>query len=77
MCDSLLELPLNLHSHRGRVCAQPDADGGWDVTTEVDGRKVASDHCGDWHRVERYRARMQRWLEAAEDTEFEHHATLM
>jgi hypothetical protein len=43
-------------------CAHPDANGGWDVTTNVDGREIGSDHCGDWHRFERYRARMQRWL---------------
>jgi hypothetical protein len=77
MPELLLELPLTLRAHRARVCAQPGVDGGWAVRTEVDGREVASDFCGDWHRVERYQARMQRWLEAAERTEVERAATLM
>jgi hypothetical protein len=62
MTDLVVELPLTLHAHRGRVCAQPDAAGGWDVTTELDGHEISAEYCGDWHRVERYRERMQRWL---------------
>ena len=76
MSEFIVELPLMLHAHRARVCAQPDADGGWDVTTELDGRPIGADYCGDWHRVERYRARMQHWLETAEPAELRQAAAL-
>lgn len=32
---------------------------GWDIRVELDGRVVAIEHYGDWHRVERCRA----WFE--------------
>ncbi len=60
------ELPLDLEHHTARVYAHADPEGGWDVTTEVDGRAIATDYCPDWRRVERFRARMQRWLQDAE-----------
>ena len=62
----VVELPLTLEFHRARICAQPGAAGGWDATTEVDGQSIGTRYCGDWHRVERYRARMQHWLETME-----------
>jgi hypothetical protein len=35
------------------VCIKPAVHGGWNVTATVDGRVLATRHCGDWHRAER------------------------
>jgi hypothetical protein len=40
------------------------ADGGWDVTTRLDGRVVATRHCTDWHRAERARRQFEFMLHA-------------
>ena len=32
---------------------------GWDIYVELDGRRVTSEPCTDWHRVERHRARLE------------------
>lgn len=37
---------------------------GWDIRVELDGRLVAVEHCGDWHRVERRRTRLEGQLAA-------------
>jgi hypothetical protein len=29
--------------------------GGWQITATLDGQVVATQHCDDWHRVERVR----------------------
>ena len=34
--------------------------GGWQVTATLDGRVFATQHCDDWHRVERVRDRFAR-----------------
>lgn len=34
--------------------------GGWQVTATLDGHVVASQHCDDWHRVERVRDHLAR-----------------
>jgi hypothetical protein len=62
MSDAVLELPLSFGSDDAKVHARRDSDGGFAVSTEVDGREIASDYCPDWRRVERFRARMQQWL---------------
>jgi hypothetical protein len=66
MESTTLELPLDLEHHTARVRVHADPNGGWDVTTELDGRAIATDYCPDWRRVERFHARMQRWLQDAE-----------
>lgn len=65
MADLAHDLPLDLRGHNARVLVEPDDDGGWSVSTEVDGRAVASDYCSDWRGVERFQARMQQWLAMA------------
>ena len=62
MPDAVLELPLTFGRHSARVHARQDSDGGFTVSTEVDGREIASDYCPDWRRVERFCTRMQQWL---------------
>ena len=68
MAEAAHELPLVFEGHAARVCARSDADGGWDVRTEVDGRAIATDYCPDWRSVERFHTRMQQWLKAASAT---------
>ena len=41
-----------------RVYVTP-VERGWDVHGEVDGRIVMTQHCDDWHRVERSCARFE------------------
>ncbi len=65
MADAALELPLDIAGQPARVRACPDDQGGWNVSTEVEGRAIASDYCPDWRSVERFHARMQQWLRAA------------
>ena len=65
MADLARDLPLDFGAHSARVHVEPDNDGGWSVSTEVDGRAVAADYCPDWRAVERFRARMQQWLTMA------------
>lgn len=35
---------------------------GWDVCAALDDRVLARVHCRDWHRVERFRARLEAGL---------------
>jgi hypothetical protein len=46
-----------------------DGDGGWRVSTEIDGRQIGWEHCPTWHLVEQLHRRMQRWLAEAEVAE--------
>jgi hypothetical protein len=66
MPDASLDFQLPFGDRVAQIHARPDDDGGWAVSTEVDGREIASDYCPNWRRVERFRARMQQWLKVAE-----------
>jgi hypothetical protein len=65
MSDAARDLPLDLAGHHAHVVVHADDDGGWLVSTELDGRAIASDYCADWRGVERFHTRMQQWLKAA------------
>lgn len=69
MADGAKEFTVHLNRHDARICVRPGTDGGWDVSTEFDGREVASDYCPNWRQVERFRERMQQWLRRAERLE--------
>jgi hypothetical protein len=44
----------------------PASHDGWDIHVELDGRILATEHCSDWHRVERRRALLEaQFAEAA------------
>lgn len=66
MSQEPTEFPLQLSQHDACVHVRPSRDGGWAVSTEFDGREVASDYCLNWRQVERFRERMQQWLHHAE-----------
>ena len=59
------DLPLFFDGHSALVRVRSDGDGGWGVSTEVDGREIASDYCSNWRSVERFHTRMQHWLNTA------------
>ena len=65
MPNAARDLPLSFNGHAACVHVEPDCDGGWTVSTDVDGRSVASDYCPDWRSVERFHTRMQEWLRLA------------
>jgi hypothetical protein len=65
MSDAARDLPLQFAGHHAHVLVQTDEDGGWLVSTEVDGRQIATDYCPDWRAVERFHSRMQQWLKTA------------
>ena len=65
MPDAARNLPIDLAGHDAHVLVHPDDDGGWTVSTEIDGRKIAADYCSDWRAVERFYMRMQQWLKTA------------
>lgn len=39
--------------HASRVYVTLAEPAGWDIYVEIDGCIVLTDHCTDWHRVER------------------------
>jgi len=65
MADASVNLQLPFGNRVAQIHVRPDDDGGWAVSTEVDGREIASDYCPNWRRVERFRDRMQQWLNVA------------
>jgi hypothetical protein len=69
MPDASVDFQLPFGDRLAQIHARPAEDGGWAVSTEVDGREIASDYCPNWRRVERFRTRMQQWLKAAEAAE--------
>ncbi len=69
MAQDAVDLAVPFGHHEARIHVRPDDDGGWAVSTEVDGREIASDYCAQWRHVERFRARMEQWLKVAAATE--------
>ncbi|MBA3270200.1 MAG: hypothetical protein H0T71_06775 [Acidobacteria bacterium] len=74
MSDAPLDLTVPFGRHDALIRVRPDSDGGWAVSTEVDGREIAADYCPDWRRIERFRTRMQQWLKCAEAEEMRNSA---
>jgi hypothetical protein len=63
------ELPLTFAGHVARIVISSLPDGGWNVCAEVDGRTVGWEQYSNWTQVERFHARMQNWVTAAEAAE--------
>jgi hypothetical protein len=45
-----------------RIRVHQSDNGGWDLPAIADGRVARTEHCADWHRVERRRAMLEDWL---------------
>ena len=60
-----VEMPLSISGHVAKLQVCPADGGGYRVVAVVDGREIAQKYCSDWRRVERFRCRMQMWLQSA------------
>jgi hypothetical protein len=60
-----IELSLASHGHVGTVWVSLARDTGWEVRATIDDRILKTRHCADWHRVERFRLRLERHIESA------------
>jgi hypothetical protein len=45
--------------HTGRFLITLADGAGWDLVAEFDDQSLATQHCRDWHRVERLMARIE------------------
>jgi hypothetical protein len=64
MSAGSIELPLACAGHAGKLHVTLSEANGWDVCVKLDDHIITQAHCGDWHRVERLRARVEAQLRA-------------
>ena len=67
--NGAIEMPLSFAGHTARIVVSPAHDDGWHVRAEVDGRTLGWEHYTHWLQVERFRARMQEWINTAAGSE--------
>ena len=53
MADASLAAVSAANPHASRVYVMLAEPAGWDIYVEIDGCVVLTEHCTDWHRVER------------------------
>ena len=58
-----VELPIAFPGHVAKLQVSLAPGVGYQVSASVDGREIARKQCSDWRRVERFRYRMQMWLQ--------------
>src|SRR5262249_36371588 len=66
MAFQTIELPLACHGHVATVWASLAQHAGWEVCATLDDRILETVHCADWHRVERFRSRLERHIQSVE-----------
>ncbi len=60
MASQTIELPITCQGHVGTVWVSLAQESGWEACATLDDRILEVVHCTDWHRVERFRQRLER-----------------
>lgn len=64
-----IELSLACHGHVGTVWVSLARGTGWEARATIDDRIVETVHCADWHRVERFRSRLERHIQSIDQSD--------